>query len=86
MKVVMNTTTKRLVYREDPDFQKGYGILNAILLGLGTKHTLTEIDVTDTEWKNELDLQQQERPPTTQQQIDALTTRVTALEQTITPI
>jgi hypothetical protein len=72
MKVVKNKKTGRLVYREEPEFKEGYGILNAVNLGLGKKEDLIEVDATEEEWKTEIQLRRQEEPPTAQEQIDEL--------------
>lgn len=85
MKVVQNKNTGRLVYREQPDFKKGYGIANAVIWGCGDKGDLREINATQAEWDEEMELQKQEAPPTTQEQIDALKDRVSGLETTLNP-
>ena len=81
MKVVRHKITGRLVHREIPDFEKGLGILNAINFELGTAGELEEIEVTQAQWEAELELRQQERPPTTQEQLDQLKDRVSSLEE-----
>ena len=80
MKVVRHKITGRLVYREIPDFEEGKGIINAILFGFGSKSELEEIEVTPEEWEAELELREQERPPTVQEQLDQLKDRVSSLE------
>lgn len=81
MLVVENIKTHRLVYREEPDFAPGYGIQNAVLLDLGNKEDFEEIKVTPTQWEAELQLRQQEQPPTFQAQIDDIRQRLTMLEK-----
>lgn len=81
MNSVKNIKTGRLVYRESPDFKPSYGILNAVLLDLGIKDDLIEIDVKEPEWQKEIDLRQAEQPPTTQAQIDEIKQRLMILEK-----
>jgi hypothetical protein len=72
VKVVKNKTTGRIVYREEPEFKEGYGILNAINLGLGKKEELIEVDATQEEWEAECKLQQEEAGPTLREEVDKL--------------
>ena len=44
MKVVINKKTGKVVYRQDPDFEKGIGIANALGRGDFKKSDLEEID------------------------------------------
>lgn len=80
MLVVKNIVTGRLVYREEPNFPPGLGLKNAVMEGLGHPSNLLEIKVAPSEWEAELALREQERPRTTQEQLDALQTRVVSLE------
>ena len=81
MKVVRHKITGRLVYRELPDFKEGLGIINAALMGLGPEKELEEVEVTWEEWEAELELREQERPPTVQEQLGQLKDRVSSLEE-----
>lgn len=62
MKVVRHKVTGRLVYREAPDFKKGLGVINAVLMGYGSKSELEEVEVTPEEWEAELLLRKKEAP------------------------
>jgi hypothetical protein len=81
MKVVKNTKTNRLIYRQQPDFSPGLGILNALALDLGPKKDLTEIDATPAQWQAEIALRLLEEPPTLQSQIDNLAQRISTIEK-----
>ena len=81
MKVVRHKITGRLVHREIPDFEKGLGMLNAINFELGTAEELEEVEVTQAQWEAELELRDQERPPTVQEQLYQLKGRVSSLEE-----
>jgi len=70
MKVVKNKVSGRLVYREDPDFKPGYGIKNAVIIGLGTEEELIEVDATEKDWEKETELRRQEMPPTLREQME----------------
>ena len=63
MRVVRNKVTGRLIYREEPDFEWGKGITNAILTGEGIENELEEIEVTEQEWEAELALRREENLP-----------------------
>lgn len=54
MKVVRQISTSRIVYREDPDFEVGKGIANAVVHNGYSKADLKEIEVTQEEWEHEL--------------------------------
>jgi len=83
MNAVKNITTNRLVYRESPDFKKGYGIINAVLHDLGQPDELLEVTVTQAEWEAELALQASEQPPSNDRLLELLTLRVQALEEAV---
>ena len=80
MKVVKHKITGRLVYRELPDFKEGLGIINAVLMGFGPEKELEEVEATQAEWDAELELREQERPSTVQEQLGQLKDRVSTLE------
>lgn len=86
MRAVKNTTTNRLVYRESPDFKKGYGIKNALALDLGFPDELIEVTVTHADWDAELLLLSQETPPSSETRLDLLTLRIENLEKVILAI
>lgn len=83
MFVVKNVVTRRLVYREDPDFAPGFGILNATALDLGDPKDLIEIKVAAQEWDRELALREAERPVPVEVLIADLLERVTNLENRV---
>jgi len=83
MKVVKNTTTNRLVYRESPDFKKGFGIKNAVLHELGMPGELKEVTITQAQWEAELVLQAKEQPPSLHEKFDLLTLRIENLEKVL---
>jgi hypothetical protein len=72
MRVVRNTSTGRIVYRESPDFEWGKGIVNAVASDGYTESELEEIEVTEAEWDAELLLREQEQPLPTSQHIGRL--------------
>jgi hypothetical protein len=80
MLAVRNKDTGRLVWRESPDFERGYGLGNAIIDGLGTYKNLEEVEVTQEEWDAEIALRQAEKPKTLADQVKGLSDRVSALE------
>jgi hypothetical protein len=84
MRVVRNIKTKRLIWREVPEFRPGLGIANAVKAELGAKEDLEEVEVTEKEWAAEMTLQQADKPKTEMQilkeQMAALETRLKAIE------
>lgn len=85
MKAVRHKTG-RLVYREEPEFKPGYGIINAVLLGCGTEDELEEVEVTEKEWENECKLREQEEPPTLEKQVDKLEKTLEKLDERVKQI
>jgi len=63
MKVVRHKITGRLVYRQQPDFEVGLGITNAVSFGCGSADELEEVEVTEAEWEAELITRQGEHLP-----------------------
>ena len=63
MKVVRHKITGRLVYRQEPDFEEGKGIINAVLMGEGPEEELEEVEVTQAQWDAELALRKEETLP-----------------------
>jgi len=85
MKAVKNTTTDRLVYREFPDFKKGYGIKNALALNLGMPDDLLEMTITQAEWDAELAKQFWETPPSIDARLSDLDRRLSDIERLNSP-
>jgi len=66
-RVVRDTATGRLIYREIPDFKDGYGIINAMLFCDYTDNsTLEEVYVPISAWDSELALRLSENLPHSQ--------------------
>jgi len=53
MKVVKKIATKEIVYRQIPDFDNGFGIINAIQLFKGIPEDYEELEITQEEWDKE---------------------------------
>lgn len=84
MRVVRNKLTGRPVYREDPDFEWGKGITNAVAHECGSVDELEEVEVTPEDWDAELLLREQEQPLPTSEHIGKLMAVNTALAKPAT--
>lgn len=78
MKAVRNINTKRLIWREEPDFEPGKGIANAAGWYHLSPGDLEEIEIKTEEWEIELALRKAETPPSDRQVLDAFMVQTTA--------
>jgi hypothetical protein len=54
MKVVKRKSDGKIVYRSEPEFEKGFGIKNAVVLEGGLPKDYEEVEITEGEWNEKV--------------------------------
>lgn len=54
MKVVKRKSDGEIVYRSDPEFEKGFGIKNAVAIHGGLPEDYEETEITKEEWSTKV--------------------------------
>jgi hypothetical protein len=76
VQVVQRKADSKIVYRSIPEFQKGYGIKNAVAIYGGQPTDYIEVLITETQWTSSLPVKEK----TLEERLSELEGKVTAIE------